>query len=52
MPKFQIICENDPSQNFTVESDTIENAGVEALEELGFWVSREYSDDEELKIEN
>ena len=49
MPKFKIICDNDASQSFEVEADTIEEAGLVALEELGYWVSREYFDEEEIE---
>jgi hypothetical protein len=49
MPKFQIINDSEPDKNFTVEADTIEEASAKALEELDFWVSRDYEENLEEK---
>ncbi len=48
--KYVIVCENDPSKNFSMTARTIEEAGEKALEELGFWVSRDYSENSEEEL--
>jgi hypothetical protein len=47
MNKYKIVNDYDANESFSVEASTPEDAAVEALERLGWWIADGKNDDEE-----
>jgi hypothetical protein len=45
MNKYKIINDYDGNESFSIEALTLEDAAVEALEQLGWWVADEKKED-------
>lgn len=45
--RYKIVNDFDPNDSFVVEADTLEDAANAALEQLGWWIAGEESEDEE-----